>query len=457
MAAISTTFHTHVCEINGREQVFTSPTYAFMPTPPAYEFYPFNRHLPEETYVLAHLSHHFQHIPFLPRLRRQHPLSRLSPAFNILSVSRTDDGQYIADAAQNLSRLEDSLYNFQFQLLSRLWENEHSRLWDTAVVRPARIYGYNKKWPTAEEAQQRLQYSHQAFYNLYAQCSLAIHYQYGPDASMSRQQQTQAWQEHMLSGGKPLTHDFVQTLTNSWVGDQPVLRVGCFLSSANPPSTALWDAFTSAQVPVFIHWSKTQSPRCSPTFLRYRPSPTSVEEAKISQQVTPAAHHHTFPNQQNEPASFELTEDWNPIVVEYPPNENNNNELPVAPREDVTYCDDPLAFFERRWEAGRRREATEDPAQWRDRLNRERSAANMQKAPGRGGGTVFEWEKDDLLNKWFYVCINQGDVADHWELHSSSQRFFDSHNNEWHLCDLLAPNSPASIFQLDDDELLNTI
>lgn len=92
-------------------------------------------------------------------------------------------------------------------------------------------------------------------------------------------------------------------------------------------------------------------------------------------------------------------------------------------------------FFERLAVVHQRRKATETPLERQRRENRERQAGGC---PGNRGPTVFEWV--DVSGYLIRTKVERSILADTWEDYSTSQRRFNSFDNEWDLCTFFDPD-----------------
>ncbi|KAJ6484901.1 hypothetical protein C8R45DRAFT_931335 [Mycena sanguinolenta] len=141
----------------------------------------------------------------------------------------------------------------------------------------------------------------------------------------------------------------------------------------------------------------------------------------------PAAVCHTSTEQLPRPADAD--------AQRFPQPEKHSGQLPGV---------NIYAFLARRQSRNSQLAEVESPKAKTQRLQREAHAATGE-PPGKKGAHVFIWEEESgfLIRR----SITQAEAADIWDCFGPNQRRYDSFNNEWDLCDELAPNEGPQ----DDD------
>ncbi|TFK62817.1 hypothetical protein BDN72DRAFT_862571 [Pluteus cervinus] len=241
----------------------------------------------------------------------------------------------------------------------------------------------------------------------------------------------------------PTPHAMLELVRNSIICDiSPGLRTGFFLNPYDTEWSAYLKEFTRAAVPVWILWGQPEMYAQPHTTVRdryiydhYFPSQqllsaTQSRQATYSTLILPAPPRPLLPHGTGGEQDYPLPEFVDSAHATIDRTTIVDTSTGQRPRENYTQ------FFQRAEKEAEEKESVETSTQRQIRLSREATVASNPNDTATS--RVYIWDQDPCVTTfWRRRLLQEGSVDFEWEEHTSNQRKYWSHNNEWDLCGAL--------------------
>lgn len=268
-----------------------------------------------------------------------------------------------------------------------------------------------------------------AFVPLMTICSFAI--------AMTQQFATDnpPWARRLTDQG--IHPSFIDELKNSQVADFSVnSRVGVFIRSDWDFQPYI-DRFVSANVPVWLVWSKPTS------FTHHRMIPYRPTEAQVAGARWRPHQNGLQPKVAAPPVAETILAETSASSVANGSSivDDAPQPFPPLPAQSRQLVGETLKeFFARQHREFEERVANEMPHERARRLNREK-VQMKHPMPGRTGPRVFIW--DDVDGYLIRKILERKSVEDEWENYTDDQRLYNSVLHEWDMAKEFAPEQEA--------------
>ncbi|KAG2131572.1 hypothetical protein BD769DRAFT_1666604 [Suillus cothurnatus] len=335
--------------------------------------------------------------------------------------------------------------------------------WETKLPCPPAQYGYQRSHSDVKLAKKVALKSRNAFLLIAAVCSWYI---------MSRQYRgsNRPWKALLVDNPRcPIPAEWVHELSRSFVGDisTKVPRTGAFISSIHCPWELQLPMFEHFSIPIWVHIKQVAV--FDVKLRHYNPSKEAIARVIEAQRTSNSAWGQNDSawgqndsawgkddgvwGKRDDGSQSQSPLGWDGSALGWDDSALGWGPAPEAPQVDPRFPvperlsgqksgEDWKAFFTRRLEENKKKQAKESPAQRQSRESREQ-AAKSHNIPGKSSmATVFEWQPQHEYGDFLLrIRLIKAEVPSTWGNYSNSTRLYDSFRNEWDLCDQLDPTS----------------